>query len=306
MTDSWDLATSVGATATMVAAGRARATNAKLIDDPYAEPLVRAVGIEFFTRWATGDLTADAVDIPGAPWGMQQMTDLLTARTRYFDEFFTHATKAGIRQLVILASGLDARGYRMPWPEDTVIFEIDVAAVLSFKAETLGQLAATPTADIREVPIDLRDDWATALRGAGFDPARPAAWSAEGLLPFLPPEAQDKLLDTITELSTTGSRLASEVSLVGSDPDDGDDVRVDDGLDPVTARWREHGFDVEFGDLGHAGPRNDVDAYLQARGWTCTRTQLADLLATAGLTPPPRVDGRHNIGDNYYSIAIKA
>ena len=46
--DSWDLATSVGATATMVAAQRALAATGPdpLIDDPFAAPLVRAVGID--------------------------------------------------------------------------------------------------------------------------------------------------------------------------------------------------------------------------------------------------------------------
>ncbi len=65
--DSWDLATSVGATATMVAAGRARATRDGLIDDPFAEPLVRAVGVDFMTRWAAGELSSADVDEPGAP-----------------------------------------------------------------------------------------------------------------------------------------------------------------------------------------------------------------------------------------------
>jgi len=52
--DTWDLASSVGASATMVAAARAVATRSAnpLIDDPFAEPLVRAVGIDFFTRLA--------------------------------------------------------------------------------------------------------------------------------------------------------------------------------------------------------------------------------------------------------------
>src|ERR1700761_5387126 len=100
--DSWDLATSVGATATMVAAGRARATRDALIDDRFAEPLVRAVGVDFFTRWAAGELDADQVDVPGAPWGMQRMTELLAARTRYIDAFFAQAADAGIRQVVIL------------------------------------------------------------------------------------------------------------------------------------------------------------------------------------------------------------
>lgn len=75
----------------MVAAGRARATKAALIEDRFAEPLVRAVGVDFFTRWATGELAAADVDVPGAPWGMQRMTDLLAARTQYFDKFLNDA-----------------------------------------------------------------------------------------------------------------------------------------------------------------------------------------------------------------------
>lgn len=113
--DSWDLTSHVGATATLVAAGRARATNSAepLIEDRFAEPLVRAVGIEFLIRWATGELRASDVDDPEAAWGLQRMTTELVARTRYFDRFLADATATGIRQAVILASGLDARGYRL-------------------------------------------------------------------------------------------------------------------------------------------------------------------------------------------------
>ena len=205
--DSWDLATSVGATATLVAAGRSRATQAGLIDDPFAEPLVRAVGVDFFTRWAAGELSADDVDIPGHPWGMQPMTDIMAVRTRLIDQFITDATASGIRQVVVLASGLDARGYRLSWPAETVVFEIDQQQVTDFKTATLAAAGAKPTVDLRAVPIDLRDDWPAALRRAGFDANRPTVWIAEGLLAFLPPEAQDRLLDNITELSAEGSRL---------------------------------------------------------------------------------------------------
>jgi methyltransferase (TIGR00027 family) len=81
------------------------------------------------------------------------------------------------------------------------VYEIDQPTVIAFKAQTLADLGADPTADLRAVAIDLRNDWPTALRGAGLDPTQPSAWSAEGLLPFLPPEAQDALLDNITQLS---------------------------------------------------------------------------------------------------------
>jgi methyltransferase (TIGR00027 family) len=167
--DTWDLATSVGATATMVAAARAMATKLDdpLIDDPFAEPLVRAVGVDFFTKWASGELDpADVDDAPG--FGLQMMTDMMSARTRYFDDFFHDAAGAGIRQGVILASGLDARGYRLHWADGTTIFEIDQPEVIDFKAKTLAGMGALPTTDLRFVPIDLRGDWPAALHEAGF------------------------------------------------------------------------------------------------------------------------------------------
>ena len=60
--DSWDLASSVGATATMVAAQRVLADREGLIDDPYAEPLVRAVGLDFFVRALDGEINLEDVD----------------------------------------------------------------------------------------------------------------------------------------------------------------------------------------------------------------------------------------------------
>jgi len=302
--DTWDLATTVGATATMVAAGRARATNAPepLIDDPFAEPLVRAVGIDFFTRWATGELSAAEVDVPDASWGMQPMTDLLAVRTRFFDDFLTEAATLGIRQVVILASGLDARGYRLPWPAGTVVYEIDVPDVLSFKAATLAEMDAAPTADLRTVPIDLRHDWPTALREAGFDAGRPSAWIAEGLFPFLPSDGQDRLLDEISRLSAPGSRLASEVIQMTTEPGADD---ADGPLDAITQRWRDNGFDVEFGELGFAGPRHDVAEYLDANGWQSGKTPLRDLLAATGLPQPRQVDGAPSFGDNYYCASVR-
>ena len=209
--DTWDLASSVGATATGVAVGRALASRCAkpLINDPFAEPLVRAVGVDFFTRLASGELNPAEVDDNGE-WGMQRMRDMMGVRTRFFDDFFIEATNGGIRQAVILASGLDARAYRLPWPAGTTVYEIDQPAVIEFKTAALADLGADPTADRRAVAVDLRHDWPAALRGAGLDPTQPTAWSAEGLMPFLPPDAQDALLDNITALSAAGSRLATE------------------------------------------------------------------------------------------------
>jgi methyltransferase (TIGR00027 family) len=277
--DTWDLATSVGATATMVAAGRGRATLAGLIDDPFAEPLVRAVGVDFFTRLATGELDAADVD-DGGDFSMLRMGDMMAVRTRFFDDFFIEAANGGIRQAVILASGLDARGYRLPWPDGMTVYEIDQPTVIAFKAQTLADLGADPTADLRAVAIDLRNDWPTALRGAGLDPTQPSAWSAEGLLPFLPPEAQDALLDNITQLSAGGSRLATE-----NMPNAGQWVPVmADRMRQSTERWRKHGFDGEMTDLWYGGDRHDVVEYLQRHGWKVSSTGAAELVVSHGIS----------------------
>jgi methyltransferase (TIGR00027 family) len=291
--DTWDLATSVGATATMVAAGRARATRVGLIDDRFAEPLVRAVGIDFFTRWAVGELDSAKVDIPDQLWGMQRMTEQVAARTRFIDSFVGDAAAADIRQAVILASGLDARGYRLSWPPGMVVFEIDQSQVLELKAATLGTLGADPTAELRAVPIDLRHDWPTALRQAGFDAERPTAWTAEGLLAFLPAEAQDRLLDNITELSADGSRLMAEIFM-----------NSPEGLQALQTayqNWYEHGLDVQLDNLGYLGERNDVAAYLEKHGWRTARTLVSQLLADNGLPVPPRT---HDQIENYYCSAV--
>ncbi|WP_205876725.1 SAM-dependent methyltransferase [Mycobacterium camsae] len=296
--DTWDLAFSVGATATMVAAGRARATRAALIDDPFAEPLVRAVGIDFFTRWACGELDTADVDFPDAPWGMQRMTDQQAARTRHIDRFFAAAQEAEIRQAVILASGLDARGYRLSWAPGTVVFEVDVPQVIEFKAATLASMGAAPTADVRGVAVDLRHDWPAALRQAGFDATRPTAWAAEGLFGYLPPAGQDLLLDNISALSADGSHLLAEVFF--SAP------ASRELYDAIFARWYEHGLDVEMDRLGYPGDRNDVATHLEQDGWRVTRTLLNELLVANGFRPHTagRSTDETMFTENYYCTAV--
>src|ERR1700723_3638453 len=166
--DSWDLASSVGATATMVAAGRAMGPKDPrgLINAPYADPLVRAVGLDFFTKMMDGEL--DFSLLPNSsPDRTQAIVDGMGIRTKYFDEYLLAAVQAGVRQVVILASGLDSRAYRLPWPDGTTVYEIDQPAVVEFKTRTLADLGAQPTAFRRAVAIDLRDDWPAALKAAG-------------------------------------------------------------------------------------------------------------------------------------------
>jgi methyltransferase (TIGR00027 family) len=285
--DTWDLASSVGATATGVAVGRALASRGEndLINDPFAEPLVRAVGVDFFTRLAGGELDPAAVD-GDAEFGMQRMAEMMAVRTRFFDEFFMEAADAGIRQAVILASGLDARAYRLGWPAGTTVYEIDQPQVIEFKTKTLAGLGAASTADRRAVAVDLRHEWPEALRRAGFDAARPSVWSAEGLLAFLPSDAQDRLLDNITALSATGSRFASE-----NMPDMTQvQTMLQTRMQEMTERWREHGFDVDMSDLWYFGERNDVADYLGRHGWATATTAMADLYAAIGLSIPATDD----------------
>ncbi|HTI77076.1 MAG TPA: class I SAM-dependent methyltransferase [Mycobacterium sp.] len=207
--DSWDITTSVGSTALFVAAARAlEAQKPKpAAIDPYAEVFCRAVGGE----WADL-LDGGAPDHPLKTEFGDYFVNFQGVRTRYFDSYFQAAAEAGVRQIVLLAAGLDSRGYRLPWPNGTVVFELDQPRVLEFKREALAARGALPTADRREVAVDLRNDWPQALRDSGFDPSKPSAWIAEGLLIYLPATAQHQLFAGIDSLTARGSHLAVEES----------------------------------------------------------------------------------------------
>lgn len=304
--DSWDLASSVGVTATMVAAARAIATRAErpLISDPFAEPLVKAVGVDLLSRLASGELDpAELNDVydgsTGSAGAMSRMADNMAVRTKFFDEFFIDATEAGIRQVVILASGLDSRAYRLAWPAGTVVYEVDQPQVIEFKTRALRDLGVEPTADRRVVAIDLRDDWPTALRMAGFDPSQPAAWSAEGLLGYLPPEAQDRLLDTITALSAPGSRVATESV---PNPEPGEEDKLRERMQSIAERWRAHGFDLDMAGLVYLGDRNEVVPYLTERGWALNSSNIQELFAENGFAPIEDDDMR--MGEMLYTSGI--
>jgi methyltransferase (TIGR00027 family) len=271
--DSWDLASSVGATATMVAAARAIASREPdaLIDDPFADPLVRAVGLDFFTRLIDGEI--GLTDDDGAATGL--LTNVMAVRTRFFDDFFIHAAAGGIAQAVILASGLDARAYRLPWPDGTVVYEIDQPKVIEFKNATMASIGAEPTAQRRAVSIDLREDWPAELRRNGFDDTKPTAWSAEGLLVYLPPEAQDRLFDNIATLSAPASTLATEYH-----PDAG--ASMGQRAEAFRERWRKHGFDLNLADLFYTGERNPVVEYLSEHGWQVTARDRTEMFTEYG------------------------
>src|ERR1700689_3522661 len=211
--DTWEITESVGATALGVASSRAAETESDnpLIQDPFARVFLDAAGDGVWNWNAGPDLPPEVIEAePELPLQRQAMVGYMACRTKFFDTFFLDATNAGIRQAVILAAGLDARSWRLPWPDGTTDYELDQDRGLDFKASTLREHGAEPTCHRVAVAVDLRQDWPTALQQAGFDPSAPSVWSIEGLLMYLPAAAQGLLLDRIHDLAAPGSRLAVE------------------------------------------------------------------------------------------------
>lgn len=276
--DSWDITESVGATAVGVAAMRAVETRRPdaLFQDPYAERLVDAVG----SGW--GRMMRGEVDVNSVRAGAYgPMGGFMTARTVYFDEYFAAAAAAGIGQFAILASGLDARAYRLEWPSGAVIFEVDQPKVLEFKDRVLAR--DTPGADRRAIAEDLRNDWPRALRDNGFDPKRPTAWLTEGLLRYLPSDAQDRLFENIAELSAPGSRIALNIGM---------------GTRTRTAAERE----IRDKALAQAGIKMDIDGlwyssegrtdprdWFTDHGWTVSQVDPIEVLTDRGREVPESV-----------------
>src|SRR6478735_3783633 len=280
--DTWDIETSVGSTAVMVAAARAGETAKAdpLIRDPYAEVLVAGVGTgvwdfvrseEFAAKVAEADAEVAAI--------FEHMGNYQAVRTHFFDAFFADAAAAGIRQVVILASGLDSRAYRLDWPVDTVVYEIDQPKVLDYKAATMAENGTSPSAKRHAVAIDLRLDWPNALREAGFDAAAPTAWLAEGLRMYLPADAQDRLFEQVSELSAPGSRIAVET--VGVQADD----RREQMRERFTQIREKFGIEesVDIAELMyHDVDRADVAEWLNAHGWTASAVTSQDEMRRLG------------------------
>lgn len=282
--DTWDITTSVGSTALFVAAARALEAQKPepLILDPFAEVFCRAAG----GAWA--DLLDGVGADDGGGGGGDGIGRLRTegfgahfvsfqaARTKYFDAYFAAASDAGIRQIVVLAAGLDSRAYRLPWPDGTVVYELDQPRVLDFKRDALSQLDADPTAERREVAVDLRDDWQAALTAAGFDPSRASAWIAEGLLVYLPATAQDQLFAGIDALSAPGSRVAVEEGR----------PMPSEVFAAKQQEERDAGDVFAFFTLTYNERIAPAEVWFSGRGWTAEATALTDYLDRVGRSVP--------------------
>jgi methyltransferase (TIGR00027 family) len=282
--DSWKITESVGATALSVAAARAveTATADPLIQDEFAYLLVSSAG-QPWERLASPGLEWIGDDTHGRR-AHRMACDYQAVRTHFFDEYFQAAVSAGIRQVVILAAGLDSRAYRLDWPVDTTVYEIDQPQVLTYKTGTLESAGAAPRATRRPVPVDLRDDWPAALSAAGFDPTQPTAWLAEGLLPYLPAEAQDRLFERLTALSAPDSQVAVEAFSLGS----ADTERRRAARRERWARMRRGlGLDINVETLTYQeSDRADAADWLTTHGWQVHAVDNLDEMARLGRPIP--------------------
>lgn len=261
--DTWDITTSVGSTALFVAAARAVEANKAdpLVVDPYAEMFCRAVGGE----WADV-LDGKAPDNKLMSEFGTHFVNYQAARTKYFDDYFYGAADAGVRQIVIPAAGLDSRAYRLAWPEQTVVFELDQPQVLEFKRDVLTRSGEASTAERREIAVDLRDDWPQALLQSGFDPSRASAWLVEGLLVYLPAAAQGELFAGIDDLAAPGSHVAV---------DDGKPF-TDELFTAARDEERASADSAKFFTLIYNEQHAPAIDWFTAHGWRGTEIELLD------------------------------
>jgi len=307
--DSWEITESVGATALGVAAARAAETRSEnpLISDPFAQVFIDAVGDGVWNWHSAPQLPPELLQAePDLPLQMQAMVAYMASRTAFFDRFFLEATGAGISQAVILAAGLDARSWRLPWPDGVTVYELDQPKVLDFKASTLAEHGARPACNRVAVAVDLRQDWPTALRQAGFDPSAPSAWSAEGLMPYLPASAQDLLFDRVQGLTAAGSRVAVEaLGPTFLDPD----VRAKrrermDRIRELMAAADPQREIPRTDELWYFEEREDVGDWFRRHGWDVTVTPSDELMAGYGRRAAKEVEDR--VPGNLFVAAQRA
>lgn len=274
-TDGEGVDAGVGLTALLVAAARAIETHRhdSLAQDLYAEHFVRAAPA--CAHWPVR--IQQVPDGDGNPlWG--RFARYFGLRTRVLDDFLLRSVRTGPRQVVLLGAGLDTRAFRLDWPSDCVVFEVDRAGVLAFKHQVLTVLSADPKVKRVPVPVDLRADWVTVLTAAGFDPAAPSVWLAEGLLFYLPSAAETHLINAVDRLTTEGSALAFEAKL------EKDLLAYHDS--PIYTATRER-IGIDLLHLFDKGPRPDSAGDLKAKGWSTSMHTPFDFTRRHGRGPLP-------------------
>ncbi|MEU4741041.1 SAM-dependent methyltransferase [Actinosynnema sp. NPDC023658] len=182
------------------------------------------------------------------------VTDFIAVRTRYIDDALTGILgETDIRQVVLLANGMDARTHRLDWPDGATVYEVDHGALLAEKRARLAALAVGPR--VRTVPVeaDLAGDWLGLLKSAGFDPGRRTLWVAEGLLFFLTEEQVERLLDTVAGACPPDSRLVVDMTSATT-------LRHP-MTQPFLRSLRDDGTPWQFG-------TDDPEGFLERCGWS--------------------------------------
>jgi methyltransferase (TIGR00027 family) len=254
----------VSKTALLVAGLRADESERpdRLFNDPLAQAFVAAA------EAGGSALPPGSVLPPGSG-------DFLAIRTRFFDDQALAMTGAGIRQVVLLAAGLDGRAFRLPWPDGVRLFELDLPELFAFKEPVVAASGASARCARVVVPADLRGDWPERLGAAGFEPSDATGWLAEGLLPYLTHAEGDRLLAAMTARSAPGSRLAFDhLGSAGSDRP---------GVQATVAVVRRLGADF-------ASTVDTPEEWLAAHGWRASVARIPALGERYGRPLAPPVD----------------
>lgn len=188
----------VAKTSLLVAAMRAVETErsdseGRLFSDPFARTLAGDEGFALLKQ-----ALAEAGDQPAIP-----------IRTRYIDDRIHQALSEGVRQIVILAAGMDSRAYRLSFPAGTRVFELDREEVLQYKKEKLGPTPAH--CERHALGVDLREEWKSKITAAGMDPKQRTLWLVEGLTMYLDEAAVTALFEKINELSVSNSIIVCDI-----------------------------------------------------------------------------------------------
>jgi methyltransferase (TIGR00027 family) len=235
----------IAATGLIVAAMRAKESERAdgLFTDPFAERLAGVEGGRLLADFAGDD---------------EQSSAAIVVRTRCYDEALLRAQADGVAQVVILAAGMDARSYRLPWHDGVTVYEVDQPQVIGTKDDRLA--GEQPRCRRVAVGVDLADDWPKVLRSQGFTPLSKTVWLIEGLLQYIDASAVDRLFARVDALSAAGSVLLYDVV--------GKTMLKAPFLQPTLEFMAKLGAPWIFG--------SDTPAALvEDRGWTVTVTDLA-------------------------------
>ncbi len=264
----------LGATARWTAAVRAKesAREDRLFYDPWAAALAGKEG----EAWIKARSEDSVVPI--------------ALRTRFFDDALQHmALQDAIRQVVLMAAGLDTRAFRLSWPAGTRLFELDQPPVLKYKEQILRSAGAQPACERQMVEVDLTAPWQERLIQAGFDPGRSSGWLLEGFLFYLPGESLTRILDEATDLAAPGSWLGFDI------------VNSITLTSPWTRQWIE--MQANSG-APWIGTLDDPEGFLAARGWQASLTLPGEEGANFGRWPYPVIPRTMpDMPRNWYVIA---